>query len=251
VRGLAYIANMAVLPIQKHDWKLPTKVLCILSDPAAAEAEQLTNAPQETAEVAGRLMTLGACVNIAASVGADVGRAVFERRGIHLASSIEVLEERPTPDWLLTHFPQYDHVFYSGHGVGASAGNLSGLMLSDESGRSAILSVIEILTMSELKHIALIYLSACETAEEAGDLGPELFSFVSSLLRVGARFVVGSLWRVSDEAAYTFTKQFYEALATLRNPSEAFCVALTELTKIGAKRDDPTYWGPFIPFSGA
>jgi hypothetical protein len=47
VMALAYVANVAVLPTQKHEWKLPSKVLCILSDPAEAESEQLSYAIKE------------------------------------------------------------------------------------------------------------------------------------------------------------------------------------------------------------
>jgi CHAT domain-containing protein len=211
--------------------------------------------------VAERLATLGAGVSVVASVGHDTGMTVFKRRGLRLASGIEILTVRPTPSWLLTHLPQFDHIFYAGHGLGARTGDSYGLILSDESGGSSILSVDEILTMGELKRTPLIYLSACETAEETGELGPELYSFASSLLRVGAGFVVGSLWRVGDEIAYEFTKRFYDALATLLNPSEAFCAALTQLRKAGTeqqessaidggRRDDPTYWAPFVPFWG-
>ena len=41
----------------------------------------------------------------------------------------------------------------------------------------------------------------------------ETFDVASSLLRVGARFVVGSLWLVVEDCAKTFSAEFYERIA--------------------------------------
>jgi CHAT domain-containing protein len=116
-----------------------------------------------------------------------------------------------------------------------------------------MLSEDDILSMHALRQRPLIVLSACETAM-GGDGSSELFDVASCFLRVGARFVAGSLWLVVEDCATTFTAEFYERLAQGDSPSFAFVAAVRALkqkrhsessTRV-VPPDHPIYWAPFM-----
>jgi CHAT domain-containing protein len=86
----------------------------------------------------------------------------------------------------------------------------------------------------------------------------ETFDVASSLLRVGARFVVGSLWLVVEDCAKTFTAEFYERIAQGEFPSFAFGAAVRALKQNRHDEssarpvppDHAIYWAPFMALRG-
>jgi CHAT domain-containing protein len=136
---------------------------------------------------------------------------------------------------------------------------------SDNNGEPTMFSENDILAMHVLRGRPIVVLSACETAM-GGHGSSELFDTAdfgimklpkapaSSFLRVGARFVVGSLWLVIEDCATKFTAAFYEALASGEAPSKALGSAVratrqyrsTVVSSRAIPADHPIYWAPFM-----
>jgi CHAT domain-containing protein len=65
-------------------------------------------------------------------------------------------------------------------------------------------------------------LSACETAVPGIELPDELIGLPGGLLQAGASGVIGSLWRVGDEATALLMRRFYRGwLEEALEPAEA------------------------------
>jgi hypothetical protein len=249
--SVTYCPNISALPSEQLTWQKPSSPLFVVSD----RAEDLTTAARECQLAVETIGSVGAATKVFAQVGDAVGRAAFSRRGITLDTNIDVVENAPTPERLAQLVPNADHFFYSGHGVGRA--NRSGLMVVDDNGTPTALSENDILSMHVLRGRPVVVLSACETAM-GGHGSSELFDMASSFLRVGARFVVGSLWLVIEDYATTFTAKFYAALASGESPSIAFGKAALATKQHRSAvvsgrtipANHPIYWAPFMALRG-
>jgi len=88
----------------------------------------------------------------------------------------------------------------------------------------------------------LVVLSGCQTAGPGIYYG-NTFSLAKAFYQAGARFVLASLWPISDKIGMLFMRSFYEALGSGRDIPHAYSEALTEIHSIN---DDEAYWAPFI-----
>jgi CHAT domain-containing protein len=104
----------------------------------------------------------------------------------------------------------YDVLHYAGHArFDELRHGASGLILKD-----GTLTADDLSTRTFLPR--LIVANACNSAKADGDLfegAPPTRDLVQGMLTAGARAVVGSLWKVDDEAAATFGRVLYEQLA--------------------------------------
>jgi CHAT domain-containing protein len=96
--------------------------------------------------------------------------------------------------------------------------------------------------------LELLVLSACETA--AGDDRAAL-GLAGVAIRAGARSAMGSLWSISDEAAYEVVTHFY---GNLKDPQVSKAEALRRaqlalLTDPTHRFDHPFYWSPYLMIS--
>jgi len=252
IGSVVYVPNIGVLSSENDDWNPPKTALCVLSDPR----EDLHLTAAECASVAAALHRGGADVKLIASVGGAVGSKALEKRGIQVPDGVTILDIAPTPQQISSMLPGCDHFFYSGHGVRISG--QSGLILVDDEGGEKLWADDDVLATAALRSRPTIVLSACETAT-GSVASSELFDLTSSFLRIGARFVVGSLWVVVEDCAQAFTAEFYAALNGDTTPSAAFGIALRKLRKRRAAQvtdkadvrpDHPIYWAPFIAMRG-
>ena len=251
VGGCTYVPNIAVLSPIESKPERPLSAVLVLSDPEA----DLAAAAEECEGVAQKLRHCGTDVTLLAQVGALSGMEALSLRGIKTAAGITVLRDAPTPTCISKLLPQTDHFFYSGHGVRRPGE--SGLVLVGDDGKPSTLSEDDILSMHALRRRPLVVLSACETAM-GGYGSSETFDVASSLLRVGARFVVGSLWLVVEDCAKTFTAEFYERIAQGEFPSFAFGAAVRALKQNRHDEssarpvppDHAIYWAPFMALRG-
>lgn len=140
-----------------------------------------------------------------------------------------------TPEALRQALPANSGVHIASHFVLRSgAGSDSYLLLGD--GRK--LSLAE---LGEERYrfagLDLLTLSACETAVPAGtdDTGRELAGLAWLAHQRGARNVLASLWRVSDQSTATLMRDFYGALAQGRSKPQALRQA--QLRQIRAGRN--------------
>ena len=249
--AVEYIPNLSVLSSAQEEWDFPKTALCVVSDPF----EDLPSTATECKSVAESLAQGGAEVTVLARTGSASGATAFARRGVTVSSNVEVLDASPTPRRVTELMAERDHFFYSGHGT--RSGGQSGLVLVNVEGVETLLSEDEILSMPALRQRPLIVLSACETAR--GEQGSsELFDVASCFLRVGARYVIGSLWVVRGDCAMAFTASFYKQMGTGMFPNRAYGEAIRDLrrylashaTTSGVPLDHPIHWAPFLALRG-
>jgi CHAT domain-containing protein len=249
--AVEYIPNLSVLSPGREKWDFPKAALCVVSDPF----EDLPSAATECKSVAESLAQGGAEVTVLARTGSASGTTAFARRGVTVSSNVEVPDASPTPRRVAELMAEKDHFFYSGHGT--RSGGQSGLVFVNDEGVETLLSEDEILSMAALRQRPLIVLSACETAR--GEQGSsEMFDVASCFLRVGARYVIGSLWVVRGDCATVFTASFYKQMGTGMFPNRAYGEATRDLRKYLASRattsgvplDHPIHWAPFLALRG-
>jgi hypothetical protein len=250
--SVTYCPNISALSSEVLAWQKPSHPLFVVSDPEG----DLTTTAKECQLAIDKIGSENTSIRVFAQVGEAVGRAAFSERGITLAADVDVIESAPTPERLAEFVPGADHFFYSGHG--ALRADQSGLVVVDDNGEPTMLTENDILSMHVLRGRPIVVLSACETAM-GGHGSSELFDTASSFLRVGARFVVGSLWLVTEDCAARFTAEFYESLAAGESPSNAFgkAVRATRLHRASVvsgravPADHPIYWAPFMALQGS
>ncbi len=95
------------------------------------------------------------------------------------------------------------------------------------------------------RNTELVVLSACETAKEANANGKEFSGLAYVLKRAGAKTVIGSLWKIDDNASANIMIQFYTNIQQGMSKSEAMRQAKLSHLKTGEK-SHPYYWSPFI-----
>jgi CHAT domain-containing protein len=89
-----------------------------------------------------------------------------------------------------------------------------------------------------LSNFPVITMSACSTGLVAIDASNGYSGLAGSLLRAGARCVVGSRWPVYDEAAATFMDSLYLRLAAgVEGPFDCFAATQRDRTKLTALED--------------
>jgi hypothetical protein len=238
IEGLAWVPKPELVEV---DTVLPQeqRVLCILSDPIVMGSARLDEAPGEIKSFATTLTQAGADVTLLASADIAVGRAVFERRSIVLPPNVQVLEQRPTPEWMQEHLHEFDLIFYAGHGK-AGGDHEPELVLVDEAGRMKSLRLLDLLSAKALDRKPLVLLSACETAHEGMSSPGEQFSLASGFLRLGAHSVVGTLWVVNDKVAAKYSGKLCAELAA----GVAYDIAFVRAVRSNTE-DDVTAWATF------
>lgn len=91
-----------------------------------------------------------------------------------------------------------------------------------------------------LPSLRLVVLSACETDAVPSKEGAGLLGLTESFIAAGAGGVVGSLWKVDDEATRQLMQAFYAALARTRDPATALRDAQRSMSGVS-----PRGWAAF------
>ncbi len=153
-------------------------------------------------------------------------------------------------DFTLSRFKQeviaspYPIVHIASHGIFSANAENSFLMTYDE---LLHINELEMLLKSDkFQHspVELLALSACQTAE--GDNRAPL-GFAGVALKAHARSALGSLWAISDEAAYMLMTQFYKNLAQHPDMTKVKALQQAQISLIKhADMKNPFYWAPFI-----
>lgn len=92
----------------------------------------------------------------------------------------------------------------------------------------------------KLPALRLVVLSACETERSGTSGGAGFLGLVEAFMAAGAEGVVGSLWKVGDEATSRLMGEFYGALAKHRDP----VLALRD-AQLSMRALPPTAWAAF------
>lgn len=142
--------------------------------------------------------------------------------------------------------------------TGYLPGLLSGLVLAganraDESGagRDDGFLTAEEISFLDLSNVDLVVLSACESGLGRPQGGEGMLGFRRTFRQAGARTVISSLWKVSDEATNELMQSFYESMwINGKSKLEALRHAQLEMLKLNRIDNDgdglPSTWGAFV-----
>lgn len=95
-----------------------------------------------------------------------------------------------------------------------------------------------------LRHTALVTLSACESGLGRIERGDEIVGFTRSFLSAGASALLVSLWPVSDESTELLMTVLYRELAAGKDAAQALQAAQMAV-RAQPKFAHPFFWAPF------
>jgi len=137
---------------------------------------------------------------------------------------------------------RYVHIAAHGrHNVDAAS--FQSILLAGSPGRLAAHRI----SACDLRGLALVTLSACETGLGRFDRGDNLRGIPAALLLSGVRSVIGTLWSVSSAAATVFFTALYGALSQGDQVANAYRTA-----QASTREALPAYadWGAFVLIGG-
>ncbi len=107
---------------------------------------------------------------------------------------------------------------------------------------NGILTAYEAMNLN-LDQTDLVVLSACETGLGEVEAGEGVYGLQRAFLVAGAKTVVMSLFKVSDEATQQLMVKFYRKWLETGDKRQSFIDAKKEIRN---EYRDPIYWGPFV-----
>lgn len=150
-----------------------------------------------------------------------------------------------TPARFLELAPGHDIVHFAGHAIDDANGDGALVLAPDRSHPDGLLTGREI-GKGSAPQGKLVVLAACRTSR--GRISSEgALSLARSFLLTGSTAVVGSLWKVDDDASDRLFAAFYRQLTGNTSPAEALRRAQLELS---ATNPDPRYWAGFQVYGG-
>lgn len=107
---------------------------------------------------------------------------------------------------------------------------------------NGILTAYEAMNLN-LDQTDLVVLSACETGLGEVQAGEGVYGLQRAFLVAGARTIIMSLFKVSDEATQQLMVKFYRKWIETGDKRQSFVDAKKEIRN---EFRDPIYWGPFV-----
>ena len=124
----------------------------------------------------------------------------------------------------------------------ASAGDILNQTTNNFNIDDGILTAYEGMNLS-LDKTDLVVLSACETGLGEIEAGEGVYGLQRAFLVAGARTIIMSLFKVSDEATQKLMVKFYSKWLATGEKRASFIEAKKEIRE---EYKDPIFWGPFI-----
>jgi CHAT domain-containing protein len=119
----------------------------------------------------------------------------------------------------------------------------SRILLANEKGVNSFLEAHEVMQL-DLGHVALVTLSACESALGRVADGDEVLGFPRSFLAAGAGSLIASLWPVADESTAVLMSTLYGELARGADIQSAMQAAQLAVLR-NPRQKHPFFWAPF------
>ena len=162
-----------------------------------------------------------------------------KKRDIYLKDEAreETFKKLPLKDYKIIHFAC--HGFLAEQFPFRSALVLS---LDEDPEEDGFLQVREIYNL-RLK-AELIVLSACQTGKGKLERGEGVLGLPRIFFYAGAKSVVLTLWKISDESTAMFMNSFYRFLSQGKDKAQA--LRLAKLEMINSKLSHPFYWAAFV-----
>ncbi len=107
---------------------------------------------------------------------------------------------------------------------------------------SGVLTAYEAMNL-DLSNTEMVVLSACETGLGDVQIGEGVFGLQRAFIVAGAKSVIMSLFKVSDEVTMQLMDTFYQKWIELGDKRQAFIEAKKEIRK---KNPERIYWGAFV-----
>ena len=124
----------------------------------------------------------------------------------------------------------------------AGAGDILNESAYNYNSESGILTAYEAMNLN-LDQTDLVVLSACETGLGEVEAGEGVYGLQRAFLVAGAKTIIMSLFKVSDEATQELMIKFYQKWIATGDKRKAFVDAKKEIRN---EYRDPIYWGPFV-----
>jgi len=143
----------------------------------------------------------------------------------------------------------YRYLHFATHGdINTQNPDLSSLVLSRfDSQGNAIPGSLTLGDISQLSLKAdLVTLSACETASGKVVRGEGLISLARGFMAAGVPSVVGTLWKVPDDATAEFMTHFYLALLQENQPPAQALRHAQQTLQNSLQWKDPHFWSGFV-----
>lgn len=111
---------------------------------------------------------------------------------------------------------------FAGHAHQSSGNNpfRSYIRISSEE-KITLDDIAELRPKGRLKHGSFAFLSACEVGKGSLRVPDESLHVASAMQEVGFDGVIGTLWKISDDAAAEVAERFYDALGPQLQPTQA------------------------------
>ncbi len=171
--------------------------------------------------------------------------SIFKSEGLETE---EVLNDKATESFVKnTDLKDYRYIHIATHGiVNTEEPKLSGLVFYPEkAGNDGILYSGEIYNLQ--MNADLVVLSACETGIGKISKSEGVIGLSRALLYAGAKNIIVSLWKVSDESTTELMTDFYIGLIIDKeDKATALYDAKIKMIENGGNFAHPFFWSPFV-----
>jgi hypothetical protein len=156
---------------------------------------------------------------------------------------VRMLNEQVTKPAIAEALQTARWVHIATHGVAnAYAPCFDAIAVWPDEGGADLLAAYELLGL-DLRGLELVTLSACETALGRFDITDNLRGLTATLLRAGARAVIGTLWPVETDTSTNFFTALYTDLGVGATIGEAYSAAQHSTRQVHPQYRD---WGAFV-----